>query len=161
VTLPPVRRVVTGHDATGTAIVRSDERFAPTPIPTGDAAFALLWTTAAVPADNNDDTDGRAREAGLTLHRGSVIRIVDMLPGGCSPMHRTNSIDYGIVMSGAVELLLDDGSATLLGPGDVVVQRGTMHAWRTAGDMPARIVFVLTEASARLIDGTPLPEVQP
>ena len=116
-------------------------------IPSGDAAFALLWTTAEVPADNNDETDGREREAGLTIHRGSVIRIVDMLPGGASPMHRTNSIDYGIVLSGQVELELDDGAKTLLGPGDIVVQRGTMHLWRNLSDSEVcRIAFVLTQA---------------
>ena len=72
----------------------------PTPIPSGDADFQLVWTTKTVPADLNDETDGILRETGLTLNEGSVIRIVDMLPGRQSPMHRTNSIDYGIVLSG-------------------------------------------------------------
>lgn len=157
----PVRRVVTGHDDKARAVIRSDDAFTPLPIPSGDAAFALLWTTATVPADNNDETDGREREAGLTLHKGSVIRVVDMLPGGVSPMHRTNSIDYGIVLSGQVELELDDGVKTLLGPGDICVQRGTMHLWRTVGDEPCRIVFVLTEAAAYRHNNSPLPEVQP
>jgi len=160
--MPPVRRVVTGHDAEGRAVFRSDERFSAQEIPSGDAAFALLWTTAAVPADNNDETDGREREAGLTIHRGSVIRIVDMLPGGASPMHRTNSIDYGIVLSGQVELELDDGAKTLLGPGDIVVQRGTMHLWRNLSDSEVcRIAFVLTQANAYVHGGAPLEEVQP
>ncbi len=100
----PIRRVVTGHDANGRARFRSDEQFALKQIASGDADFALLWTTATVPADNNDETDGRERDAGLTLNQGSVIRVVDMLPGGTSPMHRTNSIDYGIVLSGQLEL---------------------------------------------------------
>ena len=83
-----------------------------------------------------------------------------MLPGGTSPMHRSNSLDYGVILSGAVELELDDGAVTLLGPGDVVVQRGTIHAWRNPSvDEPARILFVLTEALPRLVDGQPLPEV--
>jgi len=156
-----VRRVVTGHDDNARAIIRSDDSFAPQPIPSGDAAFALLWTTATVPADNNDETEGKEREAGLTLHKGSVIRVVDMLPGGASPMHRTNSIDYGIVLSGQVELELDEGAKTVLGPGDICVQRGTMHLWRTVGEEPCRIVFVLTEAAAYRHNGNPLPEVQP
>ncbi|MFK8049440.1 MAG: cupin domain-containing protein [Halioglobus sp.] len=157
----PVRRVVTAHDDTASAVIRSDETFKPQLIPSGDAAFALLWTTASVPADNNDETDGREREAGLTLHQGSVLRVVDMLPGGVSPQHRTNSIDYGIVLSGQVELELDDGAKTVLGPGDICIQRGTMHLWRTIGDEACRIVFVLTEALAYRDNGTPLPEVQP
>ena len=160
--LPPVRRVVTGHDAQGRAVIRSDQRFRTEIIASGDAAFALMWTTATVPADNNDEVDGREREAGLTIHQGSVIRIVDMLPGGASPMHRTNSIDYGIVLAGEVELELDDGVKTLLRQGDVVVQRGTMHLWRNPSEHETcRIAFVLTEAASYLHEGTPLEEVQP
>ena len=160
--LPPVRRIVTGHDAQGRSVIRSDQSFETQNIPRGDAAFALLWTTATVPADNNDDIDGRDRDAGLTIHRGSVIRIVDMLPGGASPMHRTNSIDYGIVLAGEVELELDDGVKTLLRQGDVVVQRGTMHLWRNPSEHETcRIAFVLTEAAPYLHEGAPLEEVQP
>jgi quercetin dioxygenase-like cupin family protein len=160
--LPSVRRVVTGHDSDGRAIVRSDERFTTVPIPSGDAAFALLWTTDSVPADNNDETDGRLRDAGLTLDRGSVIRIVDMLPGGVSPMHRTHSIDYGIVLSGEVELELDDGSITLLGPGAIVVQRGTMHLWRNpSATVTCRIAFVLIEALPFRHEGVALAPRQP
>ncbi|MEG3086276.1 cupin domain-containing protein [Sphingomonas sp. PB4P5] len=158
----PFRRVVTGHDADGRAIIVSDQFLTPTAIPSGDANFALVWTSAVLPADNNDDSDGRSRSAGLTLHGGSVVRVVDMLPGKASPLHRTNSLDYGIVLRGTVELLLDDGSVTLVGTGDVVVQRGTIHAWRNPDDeVVARVLFVLTEASARVVEGQPLPEIQP
>ncbi len=156
-----VRRVVTGHDAEGKAVIRLDGAFEPAIIPSGDAAFALVWTTASVPADNNDETDGRERDAGLTLHKGSVIRIVDMLPGGASPMHRTNSIDYGVVLTGAVELELDSGEKTVLRAGDVCVQRGTMHLWRAVGDEPCRIAFILIEALPYMHEGRPLPEVNP
>ena len=160
--LPAVRRVVTGHDRNGRAVLRSDDRFETQLIPSGDAAFALLWTTETVPADNNDETDGRLRDAGLTLDGGSVLRIVDMMPGGASPTHRTNSIDYGIVLSGEVELELDDGVLTLLGPGDVVVQRGTIHLWRNRSTTNVcRIAFVLTEAAAYRHEGLALPEVRP
>lgn len=160
--LPPVRRVVTGHDADGRARFRSDDHFPTKLIPSGDAAFTLVWTTATVPADNNDETDGREREAGLTLNQGSVIRVVDMLPGQQSPMHRTNSIDYGIVLSGQLELELDDGVKTLLGPGDIVVQRGTMHLWRNPSDTDVcRIAFILIEAPAYLHNGEPLVEDKP
>lgn len=157
-----IRRIVTGHDANGRARFRSDEHFDLKRIASGDADFALLWTTATVPADNNDETDGRARDAGLTLNQGSVIRVVDMLPGGSSPMHRTNSIDYGIVLSGRLELELEDGVKTLLGPGDVVVQRGTNHLWRNPSSTEiCRIVFILIEAPAYLHDGVPLEEHKP
>jgi quercetin dioxygenase-like cupin family protein len=159
---PPVRRIVTGHDATGRAIIRSDDMLPVTPIPSGDAAFSLIWTTATVPADNNDETDGRTRDAGLTLHQGSVIRIVDMVPGGVSPFHRSSSIDYGIVLSGEVELELDDGVVTTAMAGDIIVQRGTIHLWRNpSAAETCRIAFVLIEAAPRIVDGSPLADVMP
>jgi quercetin dioxygenase-like cupin family protein len=159
--LPPVRRVVTGHDGTR-AVFKSDEAFETVTVPSGDAAMALIWTTASVPADNNDDTDGRTRDAGLTIDQGSVIRIVDMLPGGASPFHRTNSIDYGIVLSGEVDLVLDDGATTTIGAGGIIIQRGTNHKWRNSSpDTVCRIVFVLIEAPAYTHDGMPLDEQKP
>lgn len=159
---PPVRRIVTGHNADGKAVFRSDDLLPVTPIPSGDANFSLIWTTATVPADNNDETDGRLREAGLTLHQGSVIRIVDMLPGGASPMHRSSSIDYGIVLSGSVELELDDGAITTADAGDIIVQRGTLHLWRNPSDTDiCRIAFVLIEAAPVQVNGAPLPDVEP
>lgn len=154
-----VRRVVTGRNDEGEAVFSSDQQFAPEVIPSGDAAFALLWTSPVLPVDNNDDTDGRERDAGLTIQQGSVIRIVDMLPGGESPMHRTNSLDYGIVLSGSVELELDDNTTTVLNAGDICVQRGTIHLWRTVGNEPCRIVFVLTEALPYVHNGNPLPAI--
>lgn len=156
---PPVRRIVTGHDAAGRAVFRSDDLLPVDPIPSGDAAFSLVWTTATVPADNNDETDGRLRDAGLTLHQGSVIRIVDMLPGGQSPMHRSSSIDYGIVLSGEVELELDEMATTIARAGDIIVQRGTIHLWRNPSATEiCRIVFVLIEAAPKIVDGRPLPD---
>ena len=157
---PPVRRIVTGHDEAGRAVFTADDLLPVTPIPSGDAAFSLIWTTASVPADNNDDTDGRSRDAGLTLHQGSVIRIVDMLPGGVSPFHRSSSIDYGIVLSGAVELELDDGAVTTAHAGDIIVQRGTIHLWRNpSATENCRIAFVLIEAAPRIVDGEPLADI--
>jgi quercetin dioxygenase-like cupin family protein len=158
----PVRRVVTGHNADGRAIIKSDDSFPVVEIPSGDAAFCLIWTTDTVPADNNDETDGREREAGLTTNTGSVIRIVDMLPGRASPMHRTNSIDYGIVLSGEIELEVEGGAKTVVGAGGIIVQRGTNHLWRNLSDsVPCRIAFVLIEAPAYVHGGKPLPEHKP
>ncbi|EZP71043.1 Cupin [Sphingomonas paucimobilis] len=159
--LPPVQRVVTGHDENGRAMFKSEDVSPTRMIPSGDAAFLLLWTTSTVPADNNDETDGRERDAGLTLNQGSVIRIVDMLPGKESPMHRTNSIDYGIVMKGEIELELEDGRKKMIREGGIVIQRGTNHLWRNISDKPCRIAFVLIEAPAYVHDGQPLPEHKP
>ncbi len=153
--LPPVQRVVTGHDAQGRAVFRSEDTTPTRMVPSGDASFLLVWTTDTVPADNNDDTDGRERDAGITLNQGSVIRVVDMLPGRESPMHRTNSIDYGIVLEGEVELELDDRRRK------TIRQGGTIHLWRNTTDKPCRIVFVLIEAPPYLHAGKPLTELKP
>lgn len=160
--LPPFRRVVTGHDAAGRALIRSDATFSTSLIPSGDAAFALVWTAPKLPVDNDDPIDGRERDAGLTLKGGSVIRVVDMLPGRASPMHRSNSLDYGVVISGEVELELDDGVKTTLGPGSIIVQRGTIHLWRNpSATTPCRMVFVLTEATPVHVNGAALLETHP
>lgn len=157
---PTIRRVVTGHNQDGKAIFQSDDNFEPLPIPNGDANFSLLWTAPDLPVENNDPTDGRERDAGLTLHSGSVIRVVDMLPQNQSPMHRTNSLDYGIVLSGELELELDDGETKHLQAGDIVIQRGTIHLWRNPSKTEmCRIIFVLTQATPVEVDGQPLPEV--
>jgi quercetin dioxygenase-like cupin family protein len=159
---PPIRRVVTGHNKTGDATVVSDKEFQPKLVASGDAEFALLWTAPDLPVDNNDDTDGAERDAGLTLKGGSVIRVVDMLPGRSSPMHRTNSLDYGIVVKGELELILDNDETVQLKEGDLVVQRGTIHMWRNPNpDTVCRIVFILTEATAVEVDGKALTEIHP
>lgn len=156
------RRIVTAHDHEGVSIVRSDDVLTPTPIAMGVADFQLVWTTPQVPVDNNDDHDGASVDAGLTLKGGSVIRIVDMLPGKASPMHRSFSIDYGIVLSGNLELELDGGEIVELNAGDIVVQRGTNHLWRnSSNDTVCRIAFVLIEATPVTIDGKVLEELHP
>ena len=157
--LAAVHRVVTGHDESGLAVIRSEDWTEPQPVVPGIADFLLLWTTATVPADNNDETEGRERAAGLTLHGGSVIRVVDMLPGGESPMHRSNSIDYGIVLTNEIELELDSGERRTVKAGGIIVQRGTNHLWRNTTNQPTRIVFVLTEALPYRHQGQPLPEI--
>lgn len=160
--LPPYRRIVTGHSPEGRAVIRSDGSFQTEVIASGDAAFSLVWTAPRLPVDNDDPVDGRERDVGLTLNSGTVIRIVDMLPGGTSPMHRTNSLDYGIVLSGEVELELDDGVKTLAGPGTIIIQRGTIHRWTNPSrTTPCRIVFALVEAHPVRINGRPLAEMKP
>ncbi len=159
--LPSVQRVVTGHDKCGLAVFQSEDHESPQLIPAGVAGFLLVWTTTTVPADNNDAIDGRLREPGLTINHGSVIRVVDMLPGCESPMHRTNSIDYGIVMTNEIELELDGGQKRTVRAGGIIVQRGTNHLWRNTTSASTRIVFVLIEAAPFQHEGSPLPEIKP
>ena len=154
-----IRRVVTGHDNQGEAIFTSDNQYETLIIPSGDAAMAIIWTATSVPADLNDETDGRERDAGTTLKGGSVIRVVDMLPNASSPMHRTSSIDYGIVMSGKIELELDNNVFKTMEAGDIIIQRGTIHKWRNpSSDEICRIIFVLTEAKPYVFEGKPLED---
>ena len=159
--LPAVQRVVTGHDAKGRAIFKSEDVSPTKMIPSGDASFLKIWATETVPADLNDERDGRDLPTGLTLEGGSVIRIVDMLPGKESPMHRTNSVDYGIILKGEIELELGDGAKRTVREGGIIIQRGTNHLWRNTTNQPCRIAFILIEAPAYLHDGKPLDEMKP
>ena len=161
-TFPPVRRIVTGHDAAGKAVVVSDTKLEGVSNPTGTSHLTLVWTSLGAPIDNDDPTDGRSRTVDLTLPGGSVIRTVDMLPGTTAPMHRTSSLDYGIVISGAIELILDDGAATRCEVGDIVIQRGTIHSWRNpSADTVARVAFVLLDAKPVTVEGAALPDIHP
>lgn len=155
------RRIVTDHTPEGLSVVRSIDVLTPSPIPNGDADFQLVWTTPSVPADLGAGADG-VHEAGLTLKGGSVIRIVDMKPGKASPMHRSFSIDFGIVLEGELELELDGGDLVALRQGDIVVQRGTNHLWRNPSkDRICRVAFVLIEALPLVVGGRRLEEVHP
>lgn len=142
------RRVVTGHDASGKSVVLSD---GPSPKTTdvGTAAFHEIWVTAQmpvpIPGTEPEPTDIPVRVP--PPGDGVVIRYTDMAPGAESPMHRTETVDVGIVLEGETWLLLDDGSETRIGVGDAVVQRGTNHAWANRSDRPVRMVFVLIDAA--------------
>ena len=98
----------------------------------------------------------------LTVPHGSVGRVVDFPPGYTSPMHRTLSLDLGIVIEGEIELILDGGGTRVLKRGDVAVQRGTNHAWRNATPEEggwARVFYVLQDAEPiELGDGMRLGE---
>ena len=157
-----VRRIVTGHDAAGRAVFTADDSAVPHAYPGQDAAFVKIWTTATVPADNNDETDGREREMALHGQGGSAIRVVDMAPGMVSPIHRTGTIDYIILLTGRHELELDDGATTLVEAGDIVVQRGTIHRWRNpSATETCRGVMVLIEAEPYRHAGVRLENVLP
>jgi quercetin dioxygenase-like cupin family protein len=145
VDVTPPRRVVTGHDVHGRSAVLED---APAPRTSSlpGATFHEIWNTPEMPAPIGPAEAREPTEGALVVPpdpNGTKIRIVDLEPGSLSPMHRTETIDYGIVLSGGVVLVLDDGSETELRAGDVVVQRGTDHAWANRRDEPARMAFVL------------------
>ena len=136
---PAVRRVVTGHNAKAEAVILKDEV-------TQGERFTLIWTTEGFPVDNTSPEDGGRRDVGITMPGGTVFRIGEIAPGGRSPMHRTNSVDYGIVLDGELDMELDDGEVVHLQAGDVVVQRGTNHAWINKSDRPCRMAWILIDA---------------
>jgi quercetin dioxygenase-like cupin family protein len=142
------RRVVTGHDAQGRSTVLSD---GPTPRShdIGVAVFHELWNTAEMPAPIAHTEPEPTNRPLVTppAANGTIIRVTEIRAQQRSPMHRTESVDYGIVLEGEVWLVLDDGSKTRLGPGDVIIQRGTDHAWENRSDRSARIVFVLIDGA--------------
>ncbi|MFM9970850.1 MAG: cupin domain-containing protein [Burkholderiales bacterium] len=156
-----IRRIVTGHDAKGHAVVVSDAPIKGQELANGKASFAVIWKTISSPVDNNNATDRAAEPVGLAQQGGSVLRVVDMPPGSRSPMHRTDSLDYGIVLAGPVDLELDNGHTTTVNAGEIVVQRGTIHAWINRGTKVARVAFVLLDANSAMIDGKPLPALIP
>jgi quercetin dioxygenase-like cupin family protein len=141
--------VVTGHDDRGRSVVVSDGP-APRSTSVPGAVFHEIWSTSEVPAplsavEPHEPTDRRLEVPPPT--NGTIVRIVELEPRSRSPMHRTETIDYGIVLAGEVTLVLDDGSETRLGAGDVIVQRGTDHAWVNPTDAPSRMAFVLVGGS--------------
>ncbi|KAK2613828.1 hypothetical protein N8I77_000707 [Diaporthe amygdali] len=117
------------------------------------------------PADLNNDADlehdrnVNNEGVGLVSNGGAVARYVDLAPGYTCMMHRTQSLDYGIVTDGEAECVLEDGTAQLMRPGDVMVQRYTVHAWRNPSQTSwARIFFVLVDCQPLSINGKLLKE---
>lgn len=141
-----VRRVVTGHDAEGNAIITADEVL-DTKVLGAEAEVVVPWTTAVFPSDNNDDFDGAQREVRRVSPGGSVLQFVSMFPHTASKHHRTLSLDYAIILEGELELELDNGEKTVVKAGDVVVQRGTIHTWRNASDQMSKVAFILLDAN--------------
>jgi quercetin dioxygenase-like cupin family protein len=78
---------------------------------------------------------------------GVTVRFTEMAPGAESPMHRTESVDVGVVLEGETWLLLDDGSEARVDVGDAVIQRGTNHAWANRSDRPVRMLVVMIDGS--------------
>ena len=140
-----IRRVVTGHDAQGRARVAIDEVCRNVISRRPNHASCVVWSTGAFPADNDDARDGAAREVATTDQNGTVFRIVEYAPGVAPRNHRTESIDYAVVLAGEIDMELE-GETVRLRAGDVLVQRGTVHNWVNRGTAPCVIAFVLVAA---------------
>jgi mannose-6-phosphate isomerase-like protein (cupin superfamily) len=146
------RRVVTGHDAAGRAVVKIDEIGNNLTSSRPGATAAVVWTTQGFPVNNTGEEDAGLRRTGTTLDNGTVFRILELAPGVTPRNHRTDSIDYAVVMSGEVDMELDDTTVHLKA-GDVLVQRGTIHNWVNRGTVPCVIAFVLIAAEPVTVGG--------
>jgi hypothetical protein len=158
-----MKRVVTGHDAQGRSIVAIEDEPQPVVLEkAGGLRLTELWATP---------NEVRARRIEPDPG-GTVFRIIDYPPDSerlkridpeahfasmgaqAAPveerrhpgMHRTRTLDYATVLSGEIYAVLDEGEV-LLKTGDVLVQRGTNHAWSNRSDQPCRIAFVLVDAA--------------
>ncbi|KAL2066178.1 hypothetical protein VTL71DRAFT_2249 [Oculimacula yallundae] len=164
--LPAPNRYITDHDESGKAVLSKEIPSEATWTNAGkEAKFFLGYATNQFPADLSSTSDISTYNSflssppGLVIHGGSVLRYVDMAPGITSPMHRTTSLDYGVVLEGNVELILDSGDKVVLKRGDTCVQRATNHAWRNMSQTEwARMLYVLTEAKPPVVDGKALGE---
>ncbi|KAI0322644.1 hypothetical protein OF83DRAFT_1027099, partial [Amylostereum chailletii] len=167
--LPGLRRVVTGHKGS-LGVVQSDTLQPSEELSMIKGVWAgPIWATDAVPTnDNNVDVDGGTRKiagaGGIVMTNGTNCRWTDLAPGAIAhmarhilhpaPSHRTPSVDLNILIQGELVLILDDGSETHLStPGDTVVQRGTMHAWKNPGKTWTRWVTTVIDATPIVLDG--------
>jgi naringenin degradation protein FdeH len=148
--MPNIRRVITGHDARSkSAKVIRDGPATNTKTPRQGVTSTLMWCTDAMPADiaiGEDVEDMGARILGTPPPaNGSRFIVMEFSPGVVSEMHRTETIDYIVMLAGEIDMDMDDGSVTLR-QGDIMVQRGTNHAWINRGTEPARLAIVLLDA---------------
>jgi mannose-6-phosphate isomerase-like protein (cupin superfamily) len=155
-----IRRVVTGHDKNGRAIVSIDENVKNVTQTRPGAEAAVIWTSEGFPVDNDGSADGSARNIGIaTLDKGTVFRVVSFGPGVSPRHHRTDSIDYATVISGEIDMELD-GTSVHLKAGDLLVQRGTIHNWVNRGTTPCVIAFAMVGAKPVTAGGKVLNAIE-
>jgi hypothetical protein len=163
--LPGPTTYITGHDQnTGKSIIHAERpvewtTFSP------ELSMSVGYTTS-FPADLNGDADVAQHDQklasgalGLVSGGGTVLRYVDFAPATTCMMHRTQSVDYGIVVEGTVEAIMDSEESRLMRRGDVMVQRATMHAWRNPSPTEwCRMIFVLQDCKPLFMKGERLGE---
>jgi quercetin dioxygenase-like cupin family protein len=163
--LPTQKRFITDHDENGQSIFSSFPENATYAQINPEMDFFVAYTNNFSP-DMNHSADlahykkiDEGPQPSITIPDGTVLRVCNFAPGSTTAMHRTMSLDYGIVMEGEVELVLDSGETRLLKAGDIAVQRGTMHAWRTPSKSKwSRMVFILQDAKQLEVNGKMLAD---
>jgi quercetin dioxygenase-like cupin family protein len=147
-----VRRIVTGHDGSGRAIVWKDGDVPEPSRRLPGLQSALLWVTDEVPADYRGEEDPSTRKLGIAPPAGGTrFSMLEIQPGNQHYMHRTDTIDYVVCIDGPIDMDLDGGEVVTLQAGDALVQRGTNHSWVNRGTRPARIAVVLVDAKPKSV----------
>ncbi|KAI0161842.1 hypothetical protein GGR52DRAFT_142966 [Hypoxylon sp. FL1284] len=155
------RMVVTAHDPNGTSVIQYDSTVeAFSPFGPTMSSFVHFDERGSVPVDNQQTAPQMQTEKIPRVAAGGVsFGVTNLAPRHSAPMHRTVSLDYGVVLAGEVVLALDGGAETTLRAGDVVVQQGVNHAWHNRTDEVCRIVFCQVGArKIRLASGEELEE---
>ena len=156
------KRFITGHNGDGKAIflkeidnelLLKDLDQLPLEGTSVPAKVALAYATNVFPAKLNNAEDLKTYQQylttppGISIKNGTVLRILDFPPGSHSPMHKTQSLDYGVILEGRIKAGLDSGETQILQQGDMVIQRATNHDWANASETEwARMLFVLCDA---------------
>jgi quercetin dioxygenase-like cupin family protein len=144
---PRFRRVVTGHDAQSNTVIWIDADATNHKFPSNKISSTLMWSTDASPTQTCRDEDEGARILGSAPpQNGSRFTIMEFLPSNEGHLHRTDTVDYIICLSGQIDMFLDDTRFITLRAGDVLIQRGTWHAWANRSDVPCRLAVVLLDA---------------
>lgn len=149
--LPPIRRIITGHDASNVAKVLWEDHASNVKRGANRGSVStLVWCSEATPVDiaiGETIEDMGARILGTAPPpKGTRFCVIDFPAGAPGRMHRTETIDYVIVLAGEIEMDMDQ-STVKLKAGDILIQRGTNHAWVNRSDRPARVAFVLIDAA--------------
>ena len=148
-TLPPVRRIVTGHDADGRAVVTLDGPAPNRQVRPHGTVSTLIWGTDQTPAEVWSAEDyGQRENVVQPPPLGSWFRIVDFPRGTPGRMHRTDTVDYVVCLAGEIDMEMDDGLTVHMKANDVMVQQGTNHSWINRGTETCRIAFALLDGKA-------------
>ncbi len=144
---PKFRRVVTGHDADGNAVIWIDGHATNHKFPSDKISSTLMWSTDASQAQifGNEDEGGRILGS-APPENGSRFTMMEFQPGNVGHLHRTDTVDYVICLTGQIDMFLDDARFITLHAGEVLIQRGTNHAWANRSDKPCRLAVVLLDA---------------
>jgi hypothetical protein len=142
-----IRRIVTGHDGDGKAVVSTDDVIEST---SGkiDPNFSAtdIWLTKSTPPELDGADPLGAPLPTMPAPGETMLKVLELPPGAKPVMHKTATLDYVIVLAGEVVMALDDGAEVQMRAGDVMIQRATMHGWGNPGPEPCRIAFVLVGA---------------